>query len=42
MSIWVNITKKKNDIDYDQLLSVVKDVMDDYPEWTWNGQRWYQ
>lgn len=34
--------EEKNDMDYDQLLSVVKEVMDDYPEWTWNGQRWYQ
>lgn len=34
--------EEKNDMNYDQLLSVVKEVMNDYPEWTWNGQRWYQ
>jgi hypothetical protein len=34
--------EEKDDMDYEQLLSVVKEVMSDYPEWSWNGQRWYQ
>ncbi len=33
---------EKNDMNYDQLLAVVQEVMSDYPEWSYNGQRWYQ
>jgi hypothetical protein len=32
----------KDEMNYDQLLSVVKEVMSDYSEWSWNGQRWYE
>jgi len=34
--------EEKDDMNYDQLLAVVREVMSDYPEWSWNGQRWYQ
>lgn len=32
--------EEKDDMDYSQLLAVVQEVMSDYPEWSWNGQRW--
>jgi hypothetical protein len=34
--------EEKNDMDYSQLLAVVQEVMSNYQEWSWNGQRWYQ
>ncbi|MCT7975194.1 hypothetical protein [Laspinema olomoucense] len=34
--------EEKDQMDYDALLAVVHEVMADYPEWSWNGQRWYQ
>ena len=32
----------KDEMTYDQLLGAVKEVMNDYPEWRWNGQKWIQ
>lgn len=37
-----NYKEDKDSMTYDELLSVVKDVMADYQGWSWNGQRWYQ
>lgn len=34
--------EEKDEMDYGQLLAVVQEVMSNYPEWSWNGQRWYQ
>lgn len=34
--------EEKNSMEYDALLSVVQEVMSDYSEWSWNGQRWYE
>lgn len=31
---------EKNDMNYDQLLAVVREFMSDYPEWSYNGKRW--
>lgn len=30
------------DMNYGQILSVVTGFMSEYPEWSWNGQQWYQ
>ncbi|MCL1475483.1 hypothetical protein LAY57_33225 [Argonema antarcticum A004/B2] len=35
-----NYSDTKDEMEYDELLDVVKEVMSDYPEWSWNGQRW--
>ncbi len=34
--------EEKNDMDYDELLDVVKEFMSNYSEWSWNkrSQRW--
>jgi hypothetical protein len=34
--------EEKDKMGYDDLLAVVKEVLDDYSEWSWNGQRWFQ
>jgi hypothetical protein len=34
--------EEKDSMEYGELLAVVQEVMADYPEWSWNGQRWYQ
>lgn len=37
-----NYQEEKDEMDYDQLLGVVKEVMSDYPEYLWNGQKWIE
>jgi hypothetical protein len=37
-----NYREEKDEMEYGELLEVVKEVMSDYPEWSWNGRRWYQ
>jgi bifunctional ADP-heptose synthase (sugar kinase/adenylyltransferase) len=34
--------QERDDMDYEQLLSVVTEFMSQYPEWSWNGQQWHQ
>jgi hypothetical protein len=32
--------EEKDEMDYSQLIAVVKEFMSNYPEWSWNGHRW--
>jgi predicted house-cleaning noncanonical NTP pyrophosphatase (MazG superfamily) len=34
--------EEKDEMEYNDLLEVVKEVMSDYSDWSWNGQRWHQ
>jgi hypothetical protein len=34
--------EEKDEMNYEDLLKVVKEVMTEHPGWSWNNQRWLQ